>query len=630
MKPGISFNFKLIKSAKSSWTPSFPNPADFRFDYFKLMEDSPHGLATLPAGAKKRVAVVGAGVAGMTAARELLRCGFEVTLFEASSRIGGRLFTQHNPNGETQAQMEMGAMRMPFFTKPDSHNSLLAYYLNFETKKTHPLQHANFPNPGAAPGNTGIYLNRGLGPNLEFTSPHLIAWPDGQSPDNPTLKALSEKVDAFGKDFSIPAKMYYNQDNDHWTICWDKIVAHYESMTFNALVLAPKMNAQEITQKVSNLSTFDGDLGGMGMNASEAQLLYTIGVGDGSWGAFYSIAALWFLRCTYFGFSSNLQTIEGFAGAEKMPHFNKPVKDSKGRPLQPPLYEGIQGLVEYLFYVAAPNMKHSLYEAAKLYVNTPVTRIEKQADGSILLKHGTDHATSHVDYVIVTATQWATQMSIDFVGFSEAQLPQNKITGQNTQHNISSCKLFFPLKDKFWQLPGNKIPQVIITDTFVQDTYALSWTNKPQDKGVLLASYTWEDDSLKLLPFNEKELATLVLEELSNITKTTVGQDIAVHVDHSKPVMLQWIKQPTYIGCSKLYRAENEAYNLLDLSYNQNYGKLSSLYYAGENYSVEGGWTEPALRSAMDCVLQLLHHSHAKFNALGFDFARDYPKWPKR
>ena len=107
-----------------------------------------------------------------------------------------------------------------------------------------------------------------------------------------------------------------------------------------------------------------------------------------------------------------------------------------------------------------------------------------------------------------------------------------------------------------------------------------------------------------------------------------LGQDITEYIDKAKPVMIQWIKQATYIGCAKLYRAENEAGNQLDLSYNQQYGKKSCLYFAGENYGVEGGWTEPALRSGMDCVLHMLHHAGAKFKDGGFDFAVDYPKWP--
>lgn len=59
----------------------------------------PLGLATActpkpePAQLGQRILVVGAGVAGLTCARELRSRGHQVELFEASERIGGRLFS---------------------------------------------------------------------------------------------------------------------------------------------------------------------------------------------------------------------------------------------------------------------------------------------------------------------------------------------------------------------------------------------------------------------------------------------------------------------------------------------------------------------------------------------------------
>ncbi|MGJ3262088.1 MAG: flavin monoamine oxidase family protein [Salinarimonas sp.] len=50
-------------------------------------------LPTLPPGAGRRVGIVGAGVAGLVAAYELRRAGWEVVIYEGESRYGGRSLT---------------------------------------------------------------------------------------------------------------------------------------------------------------------------------------------------------------------------------------------------------------------------------------------------------------------------------------------------------------------------------------------------------------------------------------------------------------------------------------------------------------------------------------------------------
>lgn len=61
---------------------------------------------------KKRVIIIGAGMAGLTAGSLLKAAGHEVTILEAGSRLGGRVYTVRSPfsNGN---YLDVGAMRIP-------------------------------------------------------------------------------------------------------------------------------------------------------------------------------------------------------------------------------------------------------------------------------------------------------------------------------------------------------------------------------------------------------------------------------------------------------------------------------------------------------------------------------------
>lgn len=104
------------------------------------------------------------------------------------------------------------------------------------------------------------------------------------------------------------ARTYGTSD---WESTWAAIVARYQNLPFRELVTLPALSKWS--------SNTPGDFGGLGMSTEESAIFYSIGIGDGSWGAFYDICCLYPLRTAIFGFSSNLQLIHGRIDTEGHP-----------------------------------------------------------------------------------------------------------------------------------------------------------------------------------------------------------------------------------------------------------------------------------------------------------------------
>jgi monoamine oxidase len=80
-------------------------------DYVDVVRDGVHKHYKA-GGFKKRVIVVGAGLAGLSAAYELLQAGHEPLILEAQQRVGGRIYTMREPFSRG-LYGEAGAMRIP-------------------------------------------------------------------------------------------------------------------------------------------------------------------------------------------------------------------------------------------------------------------------------------------------------------------------------------------------------------------------------------------------------------------------------------------------------------------------------------------------------------------------------------
>lgn len=605
-----------------SWAARYPNPPDLCFDYRRLLEQ-PGGIGTA-ADLQRRIAIIGGGIAGLCAARELVRMGFErVTLIERSARLGGRHLTLVDKDGGSP--FEMGAMRMPFFNLTGEPvkdgRSLMAYYAGLFDLKS-----SNFPNPGTPwVTQTGIYLRDGC---LEGSVPKMLLWdnPTGDvPPPTDTLYRVHEKWLRFAKRICNVVAQYFGTSK--WESFWAAMVDRYASLSFRELVLL------DPTPEKGTVST---DFGGLGMSREESRIFYSIGIGDGSWGAFYDVCCLYPIRTAIFGFSSNLQLVHGRVDSSEHPLPAPPDSvhptDSRGMAFDPPAWLGIAALDDAMMYLPIPEKNESLYQHLKtrpdgLYMCTSVTGIRRQLQGSVeVAMEMPDGSTSlEFDEVVVTIPSWVLETQVRVEGFDADVLPFEFIDACKQAHWESSCKVYLPL-DKSFLTKGQAIPQIMVTDSFIHDVYAYQY-GPGYETDCLLLSYTWEDDANKLMAFSDVDLVERCLAELDRILIrcTNIGKPVSPYVDVSKARVQRWLNDPNSHGCARLYRAGTYGDVIRLMAFNRNHSGKAHLYFAGEGYSADAGWTEPALRGAVDAVIHLASNTGAAFEG-GFSLER-YPRY---
>lgn len=640
MTIGSSFNFPAEiggqpNVAVSDWAARFPNPPDLCFDYRKLLEIP--GAIAQAIDKSHRICIVGAGVAGLTAARELFRCGFtHITLIEQSRRVGGRHLTiTADPQVKAPSTpFEMGAMRMPFFNlsseAPKEGRSVMAYYSSLFD-----LALSDFPNPGTPQvKSTGIYLQEG-GSRIA-NEPEMLIWENKTGSTPPPTELLGrvyKKWHVFAQHMAETVASQFGTAD--WRVNWAAVVDRYQNLSFRDLVSLPAI--------VDGEQRAAGDFGGLGMSAEESAVFYSIGIGDGSWGAFYDVCSLYPLRTAIFGFSSHLQLVHGRVDAQgsplPAPFLNEgSVKDSKGVKFARPTYLGLAALDECLLFMDTDVTGQSPYQhfmsgTAQLLTDSSVTKLQKMDDGSTQVVFDwrssdpaqTLEVSEVFDSVVITVPSWILETRIQVEGFSKEMLPESVVRAYKTAHWETSCKVYAPLKKSF--LNGDtKIPQVLVTDTVVHDVYAHRY-NKDYAYDCILLSYTWEDDATKLAAFSDKELVKKCVSELDRILmrSTNIQQKISPFIDVESARVQRWITDKNALGCAKLYRAGAYGDAVLLMQYNRMYSSVSGLYFAGESYSVDAGWTEPAFRGALDAVINICNNQGAKFNG-GFSM-EVYPRY---
>ncbi len=263
------------KSAANSKPVTIFGP-DFPFAYDDWL-NHPDGLGTIPEeyhGAE--VAIIGAGMAGVTAAYELMKMGLKPVIYE-SRRFGGRLHSEPFKNADGMVA-ELGAMRFP------ESSALFYHYLNKFGLETKP-----FPNPltDAAPS-TVVDLK---------AKPIYLTSPDDLPP---LLREVEEAWNGAlesSAHFSAMQEAIANRDVAKIKAIWNELIPLLDDRSFYGFLA----NSKEFKAK-----TFE-----------HIEAFGQVGFGTGGWDTDFPNSMLEILRVVYTNCEEDQRFVVG--GVEQVP-----------------------------------------------------------------------------------------------------------------------------------------------------------------------------------------------------------------------------------------------------------------------------------------------------------------------
>jgi monoamine oxidase len=493
-----------------------PKLSDNDYDqYLKIISDGLSKPTT-----KAHVIIIGAGIAGITAAFELTRAGHEITLLEASHRAGGRIFTMREPFSN-DLYGEAGAMRYP-----PSHHLLMRYLKKFNLKtESHPNSNPN-----------GFFYFNGQKQRVG-----MVLQGKNQAP----TRVMNKWRIAVQ-----PLEDYYRTELSNGNNVWPDLIKQYNEYSLRDFLIKCSWDESEI------------------------DLFGKMGLGLGGYSSIMNCSFLEIFRLFLVDNDKNQNSIVG--GSDTL----------------------INAFLDHHFQEEQPRDKL----ADKITFGAVVKKVIQLNDNLIVeYENMTGKHRILGDYVICTAPF----PMVRFIDF-EPGLSAGKQRAINELHYFSSTKIFLQTKTRFWESKKNHAKGLTLTDLPIRSLY-FPEQNANDNRGVMIASYTWEKESQLWEALPEEQRIKKAVDYVSKIFPE-------IRTEFELGATISWNDPKYFTGGAFSIFAPGQMASL----YNDIVKAEGKIHFAGEHTSFEHGWVEGAIESGLreaEAITQELHKRSRADNA---------------
>ncbi len=247
-------------------------------------------------------------------------------------------------------------------------------------------------------------------------------------------------------------------------------------------------------------------------------------------------------------------------------------------------------------------LPQAFYENLKLNVRfgAAVTAIEQDPESvTVHYKGPAGRASVTGDYAIC-AIPFSVLRDIEILGTPFSRPKQKAIRELN--YNASG-KILFQVRHRFWEREDGIVGGTTVTDLPIRRICYPSYSDPNDERGTLLASYTWGQDALRWGAMDAEDTIEQALEDVAQIHPS-------ITTEFEVGAVQNWYDDPWARGAFALFEPEQQS--RLQESIVAVEGRI---HFAGEHTSLYHAWIQGALESGIRAAKEI-HEAPEAFESV--------------